>query len=297
MLVGYAGCRVGNGAGRKEIKILIIGMMNNPQLDLLAEIAWAHEKGFGFLDLTLEPSAAHPRQVKVKQTRRALKDTSLVIIGHTAYYLPWASPFETLRRAALKEMQWTLEVFAELGASKVTVHPDKSIPFALGSKGVWEKNLESLEAMESMAAPLGIKILLENMDRTFNTADQIRDALTRMPGLGFLLDVGHANLNVEKNRTEEFLKAFRDRLAHVHLSDNFGKSEDLHLPLRAGTISWSKMVGLLKKSGYDGTITLEVFSADRRYLLLSRDILRQLWEGKNSGQLPAISGQQPMKGL
>ncbi len=275
---------------------MIIGMMNNPQLDLLAEIAWAHENRFGFLDLTLEPRETHPRQVKVKQTRRALKEAKLDIIGHTAYYLPWASPFETLRKAALKEMRATLAVFAELGASKVTVHPDKSIPFALGSKGVWEKNLESLEAIESMAAPLGIQILLENMDRTFNAVDQIRDALSRMPGLAFHLDVGHANLNVEKNRTEEFLKAFRDRLAHVHLSDNFGKSEDLHLPLRAGTIPWPKMIGLLKKSGYDGTITLEIFSPDRRYLLLSRDILRQLWEEKNSGQLPAISGQQPMKG-
>ena len=274
---------------------MIIGMMNNPQLDLLAEIAWAHEKGFGFLDLTLEPSEAHPRQVRVKQTRRALKEANLDIIGHTAYYLPWASPFETLRKAALKEMRSALEVFGELGACRVTVHPDKSIPFALGSKGVWEKNLEALEAIEAIAAPLGIKIMLENMDRTFNTVDQIRDALARMPGLGFHLDVAHANLNVEKNRTEEFLRNFRDRLVHVHLSDNFGKSDDLHLPLRAGTIPWPKIIGLLKKSGYDGTITLEVFSPDRRYLLLSRDILRQLWEEKDSGQLSAISGQQPMK--
>jgi len=35
-------------------------MMNNPQLDLLAEIAWAHEKRFGFLDLTLEPKKPIP---------------------------------------------------------------------------------------------------------------------------------------------------------------------------------------------------------------------------------------------
>jgi len=83
---------------------------------------------------------------------------------------------------------------------------------------------------------------------------------------------------VEKNRTEEFLEAFRDRLVHVHVSDNFGKREDLHLPLGAGTIPWKKIISRLKKSGYDGTITLEVFSPDRRYLLFSRDKLRELWE-------------------
>jgi sugar phosphate isomerase/epimerase len=253
-------------------------MMNNPQMDLLEEIAWAERNRFDFLDLTLEPSAAHPKQIQVKPTRRALQDAGLKIIGHTAYYLPWASPFETIREAALTEMRWTLEVFSELGAFKVSVHPDRSIPFALNSKAILEKNMESLERMEKMAKPLGIQILVENMDRFFNTTGQIREVLERMPGLGFHLDVGHANLNVEKNRTEEFLEAFRDRLAHVHVSDNFGKKEDLHLPLGAGTIPWKKIVSRLKKSGYDGTVTLEVFSPDRRYLLFSRDKLRELWE-------------------
>jgi hypothetical protein len=35
---------------------------------------------------------------------------------------------------------------------------------------------------------------------------------------------------------------------------------------------------MLKSFGYDGTITLEVFSLDRRYLLFSRDKLREIWE-------------------
>ena len=64
------------------------GMMNNPRVDLLTEIAWAHQNRFEFLDLTMEPSAAHPKQVKVKKTRQALRDRNLGIVGHTAYYLP-----------------------------------------------------------------------------------------------------------------------------------------------------------------------------------------------------------------
>jgi sugar phosphate isomerase/epimerase len=261
---------------------LKIGMMNNPQMNLLEEIAWAEKNRFDFLDLTLEPGAAHPKQIKVKPTRRALQDAGLEIIGHTAYYLPWASPFETIRKAALTEMGWTVEVFSQLGASKVSVHPDRSIPFALNSKAILEKNMESLKRMEEMAKPLGIQILVENMDRFFNTTEQIRETLRRMPDLGFHLDVGHANLNVERNRTEEFLEAFRDRLVHVHVSDNFGKREDLHLPLGAGTIPWKKIISRLKKSGYDRTITLEVFSPDRRYLLFSRDKLREMWEESSS---------------
>ena len=261
-------------------KIIVqIGMMNNPRLDLLAEIAWAQKNGFDFLDLTLEPTAACRGQIDLPEVRKALNDSNLGIIGHTAYYLPLASPFESLRKAAVEEMDWALEVLAELQARKMTVHPDRSIPFIMGSKAVLQKNLQSIQEIAALAGPLDIQVLVENMDRTFNTVEQIQQALCQMPQLGFHLDVGHANLNADRNRTEEFLQAFRDRLAHVHLSDNFGGKEDLHLPLGAGTIDWRKVVPMLKSSGYDKTITLEVFSMDRRYLLFSRDKLREIWKG------------------
>jgi sugar phosphate isomerase/epimerase len=91
-------------------------MMNNPRTDLLAEIAWASQNRFEFLDLTLEPSAAHPRQIAVPAVRRALKDAGLKIVGHTAYYLPLASPLATLREAARTEIVWALEVLADARA-------------------------------------------------------------------------------------------------------------------------------------------------------------------------------------
>jgi sugar phosphate isomerase/epimerase len=66
---------------------------------------------------------------------------------------------------------------------------------------------------------------------------------------------------------------------HVHLSENDG-SRDQHLPLGAmpkGDIDWPARVARLKASGYDGTISLEVFAPERAYLLQSRELLRQWW--------------------
>jgi hypothetical protein len=36
---------------------------------------------------------------------------------------------------------------------------------------------------------------------------------------------------------------------------------------------------MLQATGYDGTITLEVFTPDRHHLAYSRDVLRRIWDG------------------
>ncbi|MEW6557820.1 MAG: TIM barrel protein, partial [Elusimicrobiota bacterium] len=68
-----------------------------------------------------------------------------------------------------------------------------------------------------------------------------------------------------------------DRLIHVHLSDNKGGYNDLHIPLGTGNVNWEDAVGLLKRIGYNNTITLEVFSRDRDYLLLTKQKVQKLW--------------------
>ncbi|HXE71312.1 MAG TPA: TIM barrel protein, partial [Candidatus Nitrosotenuis sp.] len=67
------------------------------------------------------------------------------------------------------------------------------------------------------------------------------------------------------------------RLEHVHLSDNSTLRDD-HLPLGAGRVAWKPVVAELKRRGYQGVITLEVFSNERDLLLYSRDQLRRAWE-------------------
>jgi sugar phosphate isomerase/epimerase len=72
----------------------------------------------------------------------------------------------------------------------------------------------------------------------------------------------------------------------VHLSDNDGTA-DQHLPLGSvprSRIDWQEHISKLKAIGYDGTITLEVFSPQREYLLLSRDLLVKWWHDATGGK-------------
>jgi sugar phosphate isomerase/epimerase len=256
---------------------VLIGTMNHPKADVLEEIRWMAAMGMEFLDLTLEPPAAASWLVNPTEIKKALDDTGMGVVGHTAYYLPMGAAFEDLRRASIDELTRCLHVFAEVGAKWMNIHPDRHTPMHPRSFYI-ERNIESLCELLDTSRDVGVGLMLENLPGVFNDVEQMGELLDPLPELGFHLDVGHANLMVEQNTTPELIERYGARLAHVHLHDNKGGRADLHLPLGAGEIDVAKYVRLLKQSGYDGTITLEVFTPDRHYVAYSRDVLRRIWD-------------------
>lgn len=256
---------------------MLIGAMNNPMLDPVEEIETYARFGLDFIDLTLEPQAAYAGTLDVAGVKNALGRTGLGIVGHTAYYLPIASPFAEIREAAIAEIERDMEVFRDLGVEKVNVHPYTEISLH-ETRWIRETNIAAFQRLTTRATDFGLKLMVENMPSNFNRPRDLSMVFSAVPDLHFHLDVGHANLETEHNLTVELASLFHDRLIHVHFSDNNGGNLDLHLPLGVGQIDWKWIVHILKRVGYDGTITLEVFANERAHLLLSRDKLRALWE-------------------
>lgn len=251
-----------------------IGLMNDPTHDPLAEIAWAGGNGFDFIDLTLEHPKAGADVVDAAAIRDALDAAGIGVVGHTAWYLPFASPVPRLRAAAVEEVVSTLPLFAIAGASLVNVHPSPGVRL-IGVEQTLAWNVEAFARLAEVAAAHGLRLMVENLPDAYESLDAMRALLAADARLGFHLDLGHAQ--VRGNRTAGYLEAFANRLAHVHLSDNTGRADD-HLPLGAGRLDWKRLVRTLKRTGYDGTITLEVFSDDRDYLLASQRKLRAVWD-------------------
>jgi sugar phosphate isomerase/epimerase len=268
-----------------------IGAMNHPARDVVSEIEWMAEMELDFIDLTLEPPAAATHRVDVKVLGRALDEHGLHAVGHTAYYLPIASPFESIRRAAVEELKHCLEIFAALGVEWMNVHPDRNAPMHERSF-VIARNLLSLHELVSVGRGLGVGIMVENLPGQFNNAHQLGEVLDPLPEVGLHLDIGHCNLLTDFNTSDEILAVYGSRLKHVHLHDNKGGAADLHLPLGTGTINVAHHVRRLQTAGYDGTITLEVFSPDRHYLGHSRDLLRRVWdESSGARPVPAVPAE------
>lgn len=248
--------------------------MNDPALDAVDEARWAAGHKFDFLDLTMEGPAAAKEQLDVPALRKVLDDTGLGIVGHNAWYLPFGSPVKELRAGAIAAVEATFDPFATLGTKLVNVHVDKGVgAFAYDDTVRW--NAECFATLAERAKPYGITLMIENVVNNLNNAKAMRVMLDAHPDLRFHLDIAHAN--VRGDRTKEYLRAHSNKLVHVHVSDNKRTSDD-HLPLGVGDINWPEQLGMLKDTGYDGTITLEIFTPERDFLLDSAQRVRQVWQ-------------------
>jgi sugar phosphate isomerase/epimerase len=251
-----------------------IGLMNNPSRDVMKEIVRIAELGFDFLDLTLEPPVARADQVDARRIKAALAQRGLGVVGHTAYYLPFASAFDRVQDAAIAEAERCLEVFAEVGATVMNLHLDGRAP-GHDAKWIAARNLDAIRRLLPTADRVGVGLMVENVEG--DDADALAPILDALPTVGLHLDIGHANIGTRKSHSASLLARYGDRLRHVHVSDNKGRSDD-HLTVGAGTVGWRTEIRGLIASGYDGTITLETFYGDTDLTLYSRDKIRKLWE-------------------
>jgi len=250
-----------------------LGLMNNPRVDPVSEIDFFASHGFDFVDLTLEFPESHISIIDQKAVLTNIRESGLGVIGHTTYYLPFASPINRIREAAIADVVETLKFFKQAGARLVTVHPDPGVG-AIDARTTIGLNAMSFKIISDEARKHDLTIMVENVPGMFSSPEALREIFNQVPELGFHLDVGHAFIG--RDRFKHLLTQFRERLMHVHLSDN-RMQEDDHMPLGAGNIKWEQVIPNIKATGYDGTFTLEVFSVDRRYVLASRDKFVEVW--------------------
>ena len=256
---------------------VLIGAMNHPAFPVTDEIESIAAAGMDFVDLRW----SLPRQLPGTSIRRRFavywSRHKMAVVGHTAYYLPMASAIEELRRASVCELRRCMEAFSIIGARWMNVHADRHTPMHDRSFYI-EQNLRSFEELMADTRRLGVGLMIENLPGDYNSASQLGELLDRCPNSDCTSISGTPICRFPTIPPRRFWRSTPRGLRHVHLHDNKGGSADLHLPLGAGNIDLPRMVRALKRSGYDGTITLEVFTPDKHYLSYSRDKLRRIWD-------------------
>jgi len=251
---------------------LKIGAVNNFRNDICDEIRLIASEGFDFIDLTLEPLFSH--NLNIAKVKEAISEAGIEVIGHTSPFLPVIFPLQSVREASIKEFELYIDFFSKLGVELMNVHPSLNGTL-MSNSSIIEHNKEFITNIYRLCLNAGITLMVETVEKPFNTPESFEYILKGLDDVKVHLDVGHCNINTDRNLAEEFFNFFGDRIVHVHFSDNNG-DRDHHLPLGCGNIDWKEQVNILRRHGYDRTITLEVFTQDRKYLLYSKKYLENI---------------------
>ena len=147
-----------------------------------------------------------------------------------------------------------VQLAEEVGASLVVVHP----PYKWQQR--YRRWLE--RSLAEFSGRTGVTVAVENMfpvrlgrERgiTFHSGQEVED-LDRYPYL--VLDTSHAA--VAGLDLVELYRRYRDKVQHVHLSNNAGKGWDSHLPVYEGVLPIAEFLEELTGDGFPGTISLEL---------------------------------------
>ncbi len=170
-----------------------------------------------------------------------------------------ASPSAHMLKTMVKRLEQSIMHTQALDAYMWVFHPGAKTGISSFYPGMdWLQNLKTARALAKIAREYGVKIAVENVPEPYpflmkSVEDFERFFAQVNEDIGMVLDVGHSNVN---GQTEHFLNTFADRIVHLHLSDNDGKS-DQHLGIGYGTVDWNSIANLLKKLPYNGTLVIE----------------------------------------
>jgi sugar phosphate isomerase/epimerase len=159
---------------------------------------------------------------------------------------------------ALKEAEAALHIARRVPFTAFVVHlgiPRTQQPSPTDNNR--EAARRSVEALQALAEPLGVRIAVEVIPNELSRAaslvhfiEQVVDA----PNIGICLDFGHAHMD---GTLADAVETVSEHVMTTHVHDNRGRLDE-HLVPFEGTIDWPGALTGLQKVGYDGTMMFEL---------------------------------------
>lgn len=165
-----------------------------------------------------------------------------------------SDPNVDARKAALRKLKESIDDAADIDAIAFVQHPGLK---TFDAENGWELNCESLLTLIDYGNSRGINVLVENMapQKSYmsSPAEFSEFIKTNNLNLDIAFDTGHAHI---AGNIDEFVQKLTPHFFMVHITDNDGLT-DSHLNVGEGTIDWEKLVGGLRRQGFDGMYIVE----------------------------------------
>ena len=248
-------------------KAVKIGMVTTGST-LLEKCKLLKELGFDGVELNA-PGPYTVAEVKMCKAETGLDIPGVVDSVHWNQRL--TDPDAGVRAKGLAALQDALKYCKEIGGTSVLLVPGRVTPDATYEQA-WERSVAEIKKATTLAADLGIDILIENVWNDFLTepkqmADFVDACESKMVGSYF--DVGNA---VRYSPPHEWIPILGRRIKKLDIKDykkvpaGGNPGAGFSAKLLEGDVDWPKVMAELKKIGFYGWGTAEIQGGDRVWL-------------------------------
>lgn len=213
---------------------------------------------------------------KVKILAEIAESHDLVYTLHSPFAdINIAAPNQEMRNFVLKRLRKSMDFAHKLDCSLMVFHPGFRTGISSFYPGIdWKINIDSVRKILKFGRDREVVMAIENCPEPFGFLLKNVDQFSRFfnelgEEIGLVLDVGHSNIN---NQTHDFIKAFGDKIVHIHAHDNNG-DHDYHLGVGYGTVDWKKFAEDIKKAQFQGLIIIESINHLQESIVSIRNLL------------------------
>ena len=165
-----------------------------------------------------------------------------------------SSTDESLRIKTVEFLKKAVEKVAQANVDKVVVHPSAE-PIEKERIERMAACKKSLSELAEFAKDKNVMIAVENLPRTClgKNSDEISELINVHDNLKVCFDTNH----LLGEDSEKFIECVGKDIITLHVSD-YDFVDECHWLPGKGKIDWEKLIGDLKKSGYNGMWIYEV---------------------------------------
>jgi sugar phosphate isomerase/epimerase len=234
------------------------------------------EHGYQGLELLADVPHAWPAGLLDEQKRAILKSmdrTGLAFSNVNAFmmnavndyrqpywYPSFIEPDEFYRRVRIDHTRRALTLCAELGAPHVTTEPGGPLAPGQSRAEAIDLFVEVLKPLAEHAHDRNVLLLIEpEPGLLLETTDQYLEVAERVnaPSLGLNFDVGHAYCVAEDLPVA--IAKLAPHIRHYHLEDIASTRVHHHLVPGTGAIDFQAVIAAIRRTGYNGWLTVELY--------------------------------------
>ena len=232
--------------------------INTPVLTTLQAF---HDAGVHAVELATPPRHFDPwRHDEVVGLGHRLRELRMMPVAMHAPFgglLDLTDPNPHHRHATIGAILTAASALRELGGTRVVVHVSDALRRVDDVDERVARGADALKVLARACMHMDAQLLVETPMAHLVGGHPDEFAAMMRPldhAVGVCLDTSHATLG---HHWDAFLRVAGPRLAHVHVNDHRGHTDD-HLPPGDGLIDWAMIRASLSNAGFDGWLVLDL---------------------------------------